>query len=276
MFTQGQQGAWYDPADLATLFEDSVGSDPVTADGDPVGLMLDKHLGLELGPELVTNGDFDTDTNWTKEAVWTIAGGVAQANGSTTGNIYQPGILTVGKWYKIKFDVAFGGNSGEALTLRFSPNGNNVWARTFTEGNGTIELNIEATNADLVLRAGWTGVGSFFNGTIDNVSVRELHGNHAAQNTTSMKPTYRTDGTLHRLEFDGDDDALVANIPGITNATVAIAKSTGTEITYPVDLSSGTFTMSETNYGIIVREGEFTEQEALDVTTYLNAKAGIS
>jgi len=40
-------------------------------------------------------------------------------------------------------------------------------------------------------------------------------------------------------------------------------------------VSSGTFTMNETNYGVIIREGEFTEQEALGVTEYLNAKAGI-
>jgi len=118
------------------------------------------------------------------------------------------------------------------------------------------------------------GVGDYFE--VGYLEVSELPGNHATQDTTAAKPIYRTDGTLQWLEFDGDDDALVANIPGITNATVAIAKSTGTEITYPVDLSSGTFTMNETNYGVIIREGEFTEQETLDVTEYLNAKAGIS
>lgn len=34
--------AWYDPADKTTLFQDAAGTVPVTADGDPVGLMLDK------------------------------------------------------------------------------------------------------------------------------------------------------------------------------------------------------------------------------------------
>jgi hypothetical protein len=42
LFTGGEQGAWYDPSDLATLFQDAAGTIPVTADGDPVGLMLDK------------------------------------------------------------------------------------------------------------------------------------------------------------------------------------------------------------------------------------------
>ena len=42
MFRGGAQGAWYDPADLATLFQDSAGTVPVAAAGDPVGLMRDK------------------------------------------------------------------------------------------------------------------------------------------------------------------------------------------------------------------------------------------
>ncbi|WP_288944452.1 hypothetical protein [uncultured Marinobacter sp.] len=42
LFKNGEQGAWYDPSDLGTLFQDAAGTTPVTADGDPVGLMLDK------------------------------------------------------------------------------------------------------------------------------------------------------------------------------------------------------------------------------------------
>jgi hypothetical protein len=34
--------AWYDPSDLSTLFQDAAGTTPVTASGQPVGLMLDK------------------------------------------------------------------------------------------------------------------------------------------------------------------------------------------------------------------------------------------
>lgn len=42
IFTGAVDGVWYDPSDLSTLFQDSAGTTPVTADGDPVGLMLDK------------------------------------------------------------------------------------------------------------------------------------------------------------------------------------------------------------------------------------------
>ena len=42
LFASGEQGAWYDPSDLTTLFQDSAGTIPVTVDGQPVGLILDK------------------------------------------------------------------------------------------------------------------------------------------------------------------------------------------------------------------------------------------
>ena len=42
LFANSEQGAWYDPSDISTLFQDAAGTVPVTADGDPVGRMLDK------------------------------------------------------------------------------------------------------------------------------------------------------------------------------------------------------------------------------------------
>lgn len=42
LFSSGEQGAWYDPSDISTLFQDAAGATPVTADGDPVGYMGDK------------------------------------------------------------------------------------------------------------------------------------------------------------------------------------------------------------------------------------------
>jgi hypothetical protein len=42
LFASSEQGAWYGPSDLSTLFQDSAGTTPVTTAGEPVGLMLDK------------------------------------------------------------------------------------------------------------------------------------------------------------------------------------------------------------------------------------------
>jgi hypothetical protein len=42
LFAEGENGAWYDPSDLSTLYQDAAGTIPVTATGQPVGLVLDK------------------------------------------------------------------------------------------------------------------------------------------------------------------------------------------------------------------------------------------
>lgn len=42
LFAQAEQGFWYDPSDLTTLFQDNLGATPVTAAGQTVGRMLDK------------------------------------------------------------------------------------------------------------------------------------------------------------------------------------------------------------------------------------------
>lgn len=42
LFANGEQGFWYDPNDMGTMYQDAAGTVPVTAVGQAVGLMLDK------------------------------------------------------------------------------------------------------------------------------------------------------------------------------------------------------------------------------------------
>lgn len=42
LFRAGEQGVWFDPSDFATMWQDSAGTTPVTATGQPVGKILDK------------------------------------------------------------------------------------------------------------------------------------------------------------------------------------------------------------------------------------------
>jgi hypothetical protein len=46
LFSAGEQGAWYDPSDFSTMFQNSAGTTPVTAVEQPVGLILDESKGL--------------------------------------------------------------------------------------------------------------------------------------------------------------------------------------------------------------------------------------
>lgn len=42
LFAAGEQGAWYDPSDWSTLYQDSAGTTPINAVEQPVGRILDK------------------------------------------------------------------------------------------------------------------------------------------------------------------------------------------------------------------------------------------
>ena len=60
------------------------------------------------GTEILTNPGFDTDTDWSKEAGWTINGGlVTKAPGTASNAMYQTGTFTVtpGKMYKVEIDL---------------------------------------------------------------------------------------------------------------------------------------------------------------------------
>lgn len=70
LFAASAPGAWYDPSDLSTMFQDAAGATPVYMPGQgqidpPVGLLLDKRLGMARGPERLVNGDFSAGAaNW--------------------------------------------------------------------------------------------------------------------------------------------------------------------------------------------------------------------
>lgn len=42
LFASGEQGVWYDPSDLSTMFQNTLGTIPVTAAGQSVALLRDK------------------------------------------------------------------------------------------------------------------------------------------------------------------------------------------------------------------------------------------
>ena len=63
-FANGEKGAWYDPSDWSTLFQDSAGTTPVTAVNDPVGLMLDRATAIgtagDVSPSLTSLAGWGT------------------------------------------------------------------------------------------------------------------------------------------------------------------------------------------------------------------------
>ena len=58
----------------------------------------------KLGDEEVTNGNFETDSDWSKGIGWSIGGGKATVTNSAVSSIYQD-ILNASKSYKVTFEI---------------------------------------------------------------------------------------------------------------------------------------------------------------------------
>lgn len=100
LFAGGEQGAWYDPSDFSTMFQDSAGSTPVTAVEQPVGLIRDKsgrnnHASqatstsrpvLSARVNLLTYSEQFDNAAWTKTGLGVSANAIAAPDGSTTAD----------------------------------------------------------------------------------------------------------------------------------------------------------------------------------------------
>lgn len=210
MFEDGSEGVWYDPSDLTTLYQDSFGTTRVTSDGDLVGLMLDKSKGLIRGPEILLNGTFDTDVlNWTPlgpaTTSWQSGAMAVDVSASAIG-AYQDISITSGKTYEVLAEVV---SSDTSATIEIWEGGSfttQLYSHPSVFGSGKIKFLITPSVGSIRVYARTLSSGSNF--VVDNISVKELPGNHAAQPTSASRPVYRTDGTLSWLEFDGVDDYL--------------------------------------------------------------------
>jgi len=123
-----------------------------------------EEIAIEEG-ELVTNGTFDTDSDWIKGTGWTISDGKAHCDGSQTGNshLYQTNVYTLRKRYRFKVTIS----NYSAGTVKFS---------TGSQASGTFNSNgvkifdvTPHTYNNVYLSANSTFIGS-----IDNASVTEI------------------------------------------------------------------------------------------------------
>ena len=119
-----------------------------------------------FGSELVTNGDFSSDSDWTKGTGWSISGGKANAS-SATSDFTQSISFTLGKTYKVTYTIS-NYSSGSVRVLLGA-----YIAGTTRNSNGTFTDLITPTNSSsnsLFYLEALSG----FNGSIDNVSVKEI------------------------------------------------------------------------------------------------------
>lgn len=125
----------------------------------------------DYNASLVTNGTFDTDTNWTKGSSFSIATGKAHCDGTFSNDvIYQDCGAENGKTYKVAYTISNSLFTGGAY-CRTQLGDTNGTART---ADGTYEetLTAEVTEGGTIsIFARAMNSGDHF--SIDDVSVRE-------------------------------------------------------------------------------------------------------
>jgi hypothetical protein len=220
LFGDGEQGMWYDLNDLSTLFTDSAGTTPATW-GDPIGLQLDKHDGLAVSPELVTDGSFTNGAaGWTLDAGVTIAdqgGGdfeaVFTASGANT-ELWRAPVqnIEVGT-YRVTYTIT----SYTAGTFR--PNVAGIIG-TIRSSAGTFTELVHVTSVG-AQRVGIRGLSASNTARVDDISIVRIAGNHRIQSTAGSRPI------LGRMPKRGRINELVATATMATqNVTVTNAQRT--------------------------------------------------
>lgn len=189
LFSSGEIGAWYDPSDFTTVFQDSFGVTPVTAAGQSVGLVLDKSQSLALGSEFITNLGTQMaarNANSTITSSSTTQVIVASAAAGNFGAAIAAGGAVVGATYLLSLTITSSVNRSIGIAI-----GGTARTVTFTAGvpqSLTFYLGPAAFTTGLDVYATASGASETI--TIANVSQRRLAGNHAFQATALNRPTF--------------------------------------------------------------------------------------
>ncbi len=153
-------------------FDRSTGATRINRDGliEEVGYFSSELVQngnfSELGNEELTNGDFATDSDWSKGAGWVIMNGYAESDG-TNAPLDQVSVLTVGKTYKVVITVT--NMTSSALSVRLGTSSSDA-VLSITE-NGTYTAYGVAGATTVRLRS------QGFDGRIQNVSVKQVDPN---------------------------------------------------------------------------------------------------
>lgn len=213
MFANGEQGAWYDPSDMASMARDGNGT-PVTASGQTVALLMDKRLGLARGAELVSNPTFASGTGWNitgADATHTVtfgAGGARYRSDTTTPQLNLSGNLTASTAGAFEVTVVVSAWVSGSVKISETANGNLIIG-----GVGTFTAILRGAAAAITRNSANVDI------TIQSISIKPIAGNHAWRGVTAQRPTLMIDGTKNYLAFDGTDDVLVSDSIDMTAST---------------------------------------------------------
>jgi hypothetical protein len=201
--------------------------------------------GQTLGAEKVRNGDFASGASWTAEAGWSIAGGVAVATGVVSAKaLYQDELWTVKKLYKLVEDVTVTGGTHVSQMYNVP-----IFTKTSSASGVTGYFAAPVASDNLYLQ----GL-STFNGTVDNVSMKEIL-TPATTGTYVYKDSALTSqGWNMESGFNMNDTVYTFDVvPGSTKAegTVVLEWVPGYGFaSRPTSTSAGILDYGAVNYGI--------------------------
>jgi hypothetical protein len=238
LFSSGEAGAWYDPSDLSTLFEED-GTTPASVDG-PVGKILDKS----------GNGNHLLQTTETKCPTLKLAGGLYYLefdgvdDGLRSADIDFTGTTTMSVFSGARKEAdeiavvaelsnTFGSNAG---TFRLASINGNIWRYS---SKGTSGVNANATGYTPPVTSVLTGLSDIANDVttirVDGVQKASL----ATDQGTGSFGDYplnlgaRNNGTLLQLEgrvYGLIVRGVLSNASEIASTEAYIAGKTGVSI----------------------------------------------
>lgn len=259
LFSNGEKGTYYDPTDLSTLFQDNFGSIPITGGGQSVGLFLDK----KNGPALLDSGVSDQELNnsgaWFNTNTWAVAGGAASAVNVSNG-LYQGNRIQAGKLYKATVTVDL--ISGQ---LYLPYDGYSANSLKVTQ-SGTYTRYFFGTLSNF-----YAAFGVAFTGSIRDLSVVQVSGNHAYQSTALSQPKFQESPS--RVVYDGLDDQLITQFGEIlTGCTVARAVPGIGAVFLTGQVIPATYVDSLSHAGLMIINRALTLSETTLLTQLLNLR----
>jgi len=241
----------YRTANTATTFADAfTGTSPKLTYSTAAGSNSTMTQGY--GPELVTNGGFDTDTaGWTAASSATlsqVAGELRVTNGATSYGYAVQEVATVsGKTYEVTYKVNSGTTSG-SLFIGTTSGGFEIY-NSPTQTDGLYSQIFTATSSSTFIRFGLSTNTSGYYAAFDNISVREAPKivwapHNLVDYSEDFSQWYDVGGTLDATLHEAPDGSTSARKITVNTASTAYTRDFltigATSNTFGVYIKGGT------------------------------------
>lgn len=235
---------WYDPSDLSTLYQDSAMTTPVTADGQPVGALLDKS----------GNGLHMIQPTSTRRPVFKDQGGLRY--------LLHDGVDD----YLSRAAVSIGGAVTIAVALRKTGDVAQQFASWYDNGQLQLRSTLSAGNGGVYARA-----ASSANTNLSNISA----GPYAAPDTMVLVQRAQLSPVSHILRRNGVNvatDTTTSQGSGVYGP--AVSGNNG-ELSLGAVVNA-TASLSGNIYGAAIYAANLSDADVARLDKYLGRKAGLT